>query len=232
MLANIQASWWLSMQTTTDTHTIKKKALIARRQIRGRQCASKQSMASWSFRSQWQAIKRQQPWSEKCENGFIAVDIVAEGSSMPTGRHCQWSYPKEHPPAECHWNCWLNKCRLIHYHHCHCCVRCRRCQNHHCRLSFVGMQRNIECSIWWSIPARHFVLWCYRLITTMWFKWCHCHCYWRCGKLSFAMVHLFGVADVGCKEKMKETTRRVFSPPHFSTGLWYKLYRSWHLALS
>jgi hypothetical protein len=42
----------------------------------------------------------------------------------------------------------VNKCRLIHCHHCRCCVRCRRCQNHHCWLnwSWDVLQRNIECS--------------------------------------------------------------------------------------
>jgi hypothetical protein len=27
-------------------------------------------------------------------------------------------------PTKCHCNCWLNKCRSIHCHHCRCCVRC------------------------------------------------------------------------------------------------------------
>jgi hypothetical protein len=45
---------------------------------------------------------------------------------MPTGCHCQWSYPQGDPPAGCSCcNCWLNKCRLIHCHHC-CCWRCRK----------------------------------------------------------------------------------------------------------
>jgi hypothetical protein len=49
--------------------------------------------------------------------------------------HCQWwSYPQGDPPAECHCkNCWLNKCRFIYGHHCHCCVRCIRWCRHHCR---------------------------------------------------------------------------------------------------
>jgi hypothetical protein len=109
---------------------------------------------------------------------------------------------------------------LIHCHHCHCCVRCRRCQNHHCRLNFVvGMlQRSFE----WpadQVFLRHFVLLqCYRQITTMWFKWCRCHCYWRRGK--------FGVANGVWQKKSVQTTsicvakeNQVFIRPLFYGAL-------------
>jgi hypothetical protein len=156
-----------------------------------------------SFRAQWRSIKRQQSWSEKCENGSITVDFdTEEGSSVTTGCHCQRSYPQGVHPAECsHCNCWLNKCRLIHCHHCHCCVRCRRSQNYHCRSNFVGMQRSFE----WpadQVSLCHCVCHCYRLITTRRLQWYYWHCSWRSGRLSFAIVDWFGVGDVPANKEV------------------------------
>jgi hypothetical protein len=53
-----------------------------------------------------------------------------------------------------------------------------------------------------QVFRRHFVLGCYRLITTMWFEWCHCHWCWACRTLSFAIVDQFGVAIGVAKRKV------------------------------
>jgi hypothetical protein len=87
----------------------------------------------------------------------------------------------------------------------------------------VGMlQRRFESPAD-HVLLQHCVCRCYsRLIRTSWFQWCHCHCCWRSGRLSFAMVGKFRVGDVDAKRKVIETTciytvkeSRVFLCPFF-----------------
>jgi hypothetical protein len=120
-----------------------------------------------------------------------------------------------------HYNCRRNTCRLLDCHHCRsCCVWCRRCGNCHGRLNFVGiLQRRIEFRVIQApLCFRYYSI---RLITTMWFEWCHCHCCWAWRRLPFAMVHLFGVAN-GVEKEVCQTTciytvkeSRVFFCPYF-----------------
>jgi hypothetical protein len=80
----------------------------------------------------------------------------------------------------------------------------------------------------------HCVCRCYRLITTMWFQWCHCHCCWACRTASFSIVDRFGVAT---KKWLKTTSifvvnRRVSILSFVSTGIWYTFYTASHFVLS
>jgi hypothetical protein len=73
------------------------------------------------------------------------------------------------------------------------------------------MQRSIE----WpadQVFRRHCVCRCYsRLITTSWFWWSHCHCSWRSGRLSFAMVGEFWVDGVPANKEVNENNVQIMS---------------------
>jgi hypothetical protein len=68
------------------------------------------------------------------------------------------------------------------------------------KIDQTSLQHCCVANCWGNywVFRRRFVLHCLstRLIVTRQLQWCHCHCYWRSGRLSFAMVHLFGVGDV------------------------------------
>jgi hypothetical protein len=73
--------------------------------------------------------------------------------------------------------------------------------------NMLKLPLSIEFCCWdakkkYRVFRRRFLFLCYiRLIMTSWFRWSHCHCYWRSGRLSFAMVGEFRVANVVWKKK-------------------------------
>jgi hypothetical protein len=135
--------------------------------------------------------------------------------------HCQRSCPQGDPPAGCSCcNCWLNKCRLIHCLPC-CCWRCRKSWIP--IVDQILLCRKEVLSIWKIIIPfrRRFLFLCYiRLIESNGFQWCHCHCYWRCGRLPFAIV--------GSPKKCAKQLAFVWQNPEASTGLQYTFYTASH----
>jgi hypothetical protein len=113
-------------------------------------------------------------------------------------------------------------------------VRYGRCRNHHCQsiCCCVAEKYRITGKLsYHSGAASYFYATLARLIESNLFQWCHCHCYWRRRRLSFAMVGEFWVGDVPANKKW---TKQVclFSFFCFSTGIQYKSYRASHSALS
>jgi hypothetical protein len=103
--------------------------------------------------------------------------------------------------------------RWLHGHHCCCCVRCIECIEMTIANWILLCCREVSNPANYRVFRRRFLSWCYsnRLITTTSFNCCYCHCSWRSGRLSFAMVCPFGVAirvwQFECsKRKVNETT--------------------------
>jgi hypothetical protein len=136
--------------------------------------------------------------SEDAFNRLVGILNLTSGWNQeqePKAWH--WKYPQGNPPAGCsRSNCRLSTRRLDC--HCHCCVE-------GVEITIVDwievgmLQKNHR------VFLRCFVLRCYRrLITTSRMQWSHCHCCWRSGRLSFAMVRPFGVAVGVAKRKVIE----------------------------